>query len=181
MEERKGFAFAGTEQLTVMGRQLHAGDPAPDFRLDYMDLADVAICTVGLADSAGMVRLLNVVNSLVRPVCQLVTRKWEALCPELPANACIYTVSTDSPQMQAQWQDTEGVLYQALSAQRSEQFGREYGVWLKQWRLLQRAVFVIDRHDCLAYVEYIADQNHEPEYGAALEAVQQAAMEKLPG
>jgi len=165
----------------VIGKHLHTGDPAPDFRLDYMDLADVAICTIGLADSAGMVRLLNVVNSLERPVCQHVTRRWEALSATLPPNACIYTVSMDSPQMQASWQDSVGVLHQTLSAQRSEQFGWDYGVWLKEWRLLQRAVFVIDRADRMVYAEYVADQLCEPEYGAALEAVQQAVMEKLPG
>ena len=97
MEERRDEAFAGPEQLTVMGRHLHPGDPAPDFRLDYLDLADLAIRTVGLADSAGMVRLLSVVNSLQRPVCQRVTRQWEALCAALPHEACIYTVSRDSP------------------------------------------------------------------------------------
>ncbi len=109
MKERMGEAFAGAERLTVMGRQLHAGDAVPEFRLDYLDLADLTIRTVGLADSAGMVRLLNVVNSLERPLCQLVTRQWEALCATLPSNACIYTVSMDSPQMQADWQDKAGV------------------------------------------------------------------------
>src|SRR2546421_6201630 len=177
MEECMGEAFAGTERLTVVGRQLHAGDPAPDFRLDYLDLADLAVRTVGLADSAGMVRLLNVVNCLERPVCQRVTRQWEALCAALPPDACIYTVSVDSPQMQARWQDSAGVLHQALSAQRGEQFGQGYGVWLKQWRLLQRAVFVIDRDDRIVYAEYVADQLREPDYAAALQAVQQATVE----
>jgi thiol peroxidase len=79
--------------------------------------------------------------------------------------------------MQARWQDSAGVLHQALSAQRSEQFGQDYGVWLKQWRLLQRAVFVIDRHDRIVYAEYVADQLREPDYAAALQAVQQAAVE----
>ena len=175
MEERRGEAFAGTEQLTVMGRQPHPGDPAPDFRLDYLDLADLAIRTVGLADSAGMVRLLSVVNSLQRPVCQRVTRQWEALSATLPPDASIYTVSTDSPQTQAGWQDSAGVLHQALSAQWSEQFGYDYGVWLKEWRLLQRAVFVIDRKDDIIYAEYVADQLREPDYTAALQAVLQAA------
>jgi len=120
MEERIGEAFADGEQLTVMGRQLHAGDPAPDFRLDYLDLVDQTVRTISLADSAGMVRLLSVVNSLERPVCQLVTRQWETLGAMLPANACIYTVSTDSPHMQAHWQDTEGVLHQVLSTHCNE-------------------------------------------------------------
>ena len=84
MEERLGEVFAGTQQLTVIGKRLERGDPAPDFRLDYLDLADLAIRTVGLADSAGMVRLLSVVNSLERALCQRITRQWEALCAALP-------------------------------------------------------------------------------------------------
>lgn len=177
MEERTGEAFAGQEQLTVIGKRLHAGETAPGFCLDYLDLADLTVRTVGLADSTGLVRLLSVVNGLDNPFCQQVTRRWEELCADLPAQTCIYTVSVDSPEMQANWQESAGVLHQLLSASRSAQFGQRYGVWLKERQQLARAVFVIDRHDCLAYVEYVADQNHEPEYGAALEAVQQAAME----
>ena len=176
MEERIGEAFAGTELLTVMGRRLHAGEPAPDFRLDYLDLADLVVRTISLADSAGLVRLLNVVNSLERLVCQHVTRQWEALCALLPANACIYTVSMDSPQMQASWQDSVGVLHQVLSAQHSEQFGYDFGVWLKEWRLFQRTIFVLDRADHIAYAQYVTDQLREPDYAAALQAVLQAAL-----
>jgi thiol peroxidase len=78
--------------------------------------------------------------------------------------------------MQVDWQDSVGVLHQALSAQRSEQFGYDYGVWLKEWCLLQRAVFVIDRNGRIVYVEYVSDQFREPDYAAALQEVQQAAM-----
>jgi thioredoxin-dependent peroxiredoxin len=176
MEERIGEAFAGIEQLTVIGKPLHVGDSAPDFRLDYLDLTDMAVRTVGLADSAGMMRLLNVVNSLERPVCQRVTREWEVLCATLPPDACLYTVSTDLPQVQASFQDTAGVLHQVLSAQRSEQFGQDYGVWLKEWRLFQRAIFVLDRADHIAYAQYVTDQLREPDYAAALQAVLQAAL-----
>jgi thiol peroxidase len=176
MEERRGEAFAGTEQLTVIGRQLHAGDRAPDFRLEYVDLADLAVRTICLADSTGVVRLLNVVNTLEHPLCQHVTRQWEALGAALPSEACMYTVSMDSPQMQASFQDSAGVLHQALSARRSEQFGQDYGVWLKEWRVFQRAVFVLDRHDRISYAEYVADQLSEPDYGSAMEAVELAAF-----
>ena len=171
MEERIGKAFAGTQQLTVMGRHLHIGDSAPDFLLDYLDLADLVVRTISLADSRGMVHLLSVVNSLQYPLCQHVTRQWEAYRAPLPSDACIYTVSRDSPQMQANFQDTTGVLHQALSAHHSEQFGLDYGVWLKQWRLFQRAVFVLDRNDHIVYAEYVADQLREPDYAAALQAV----------
>ena len=50
-------------------------------------------------------------------------------------------------------------------------------MWLKQWRLLQRAVFVIDRNDCIVYGEYVADQLGEQDYTAAIQVVQRAAGE----
>jgi peroxiredoxin len=55
--------------------------------------------------------------------------------------------------------------------------GQIYGVWLVEWQLLARAVFVIYRRDRIVYVEYVADQRREPVYGAAMPAVQQAARE----
>jgi thiol peroxidase len=172
-----GEAFAGTEQLSVIGRKQETGDPAPDFRLDYLDLADLAVRTVGLADLVGVVRLFNIVNSLERPVCQHVVREWEVLRADLLPNTCIYTVSMDSPQMQARWQESAGVLHQALPANRSEQFSQEYGVWLKEWRLLQRAIFVLDRNAHIVWAEYVADQLRELDNAAAIQAVQRATVE----
>ena len=174
MEERIYKAFAGHERATAIGKRLHPGEAAPDFSLDYLDLADQDVRTVGLADSAGMVCLLNVITSLNRPLCQHVTRWWETLCRDLPSQACISTISVDSPQMQARWQESEGVLHQLFSASRGEQFGLNYGVWLKEWQQLARAIFVVDRRNCIVYVEYIADQSRGPDYDAAMEAVHQA-------
>lgn len=177
MEERRGEAFAGTQQLTVKGRQLQVGDPAPDFHLDYVDLADLAVRTISLADSAGLVRLFNIVNTLGNLHCQQVTKQWETLRVMLPQDACIYTVSIDPPQMQASFQDTAGMLHQILSAHGSDQFGQDYGVWLKEWGQLEQAIFLLDRNDRILYAEYVADQLGEPDFAAAMQAVQQALME----
>jgi thiol peroxidase len=175
VEERIGEAFELGEQLTVVGRKLQPGDPAPDFALDYFDPTSSTMSTVRLEDSAGKVRLLNVVNSLDTPVCHVETHRWHDLSAELSPLVVIYTISMDLPFAQARWHAAEDVTHQSLSAHRSEQFGQDYGVLLKEWRLLQRAVFVIDRNDRIAYVDYVPDQMQEPIYEAALEAVRQAA------
>jgi thioredoxin-dependent peroxiredoxin len=47
-------------------------------------------------------------------------------------------------------------------------------VWLREWHLLQRSVVVIGRSDRIVYVEYVTDQMSEPDYTAAIQAVQQA-------
>src|SRR5438067_5049376 len=150
MEERTGEAFEEGIRLTVLGRKLRAGDRAPDFVLDAINPADATLGTVRLADSAGKVRLLNVVNSLDTPVCHVETRRWEELRggvkrSGIPADVVVYTISMDLPFAQARWQRAENVAHQSLSAHRAERFGQDYGVLLKEWRLLQRAVFVIDR------------------------------------
>ena len=175
MEERIGEAFAFDELLTVIGRKLLPGEIAPDFSLDYLDLVDMTVQSVLLADVVGSIRLFNVVNSLARPVCQHVTRQWEELHTNLSQSVCIYTVSMDPPDIQAHWQSAERILHQALSSHRSEQFGRDYGVWLLEWHLLQRAIFIIDCNNRIVYSEYVADQMCEPDYEAAMEAVLQAA------
>jgi thiol peroxidase len=175
MEERTNEAFEFAEQLTVVGGKLQPGDPAPDFILDRFDAEAGAMQTVRLSDSAGKVRLLNVVNSLDTPVCHVETRRWEELRGDLPADLVVYTISMDLPFAQARWHSAENIAHQSLSAHKSEQFGQDYGVLLKEWRLLQRAVFVIDRDDRIVYAEYVADQMREPDYDAAVAAARQAA------
>ncbi len=175
VQERTGEAFEFSERLTVVGRKLQAGDAAPSFTLEHFDPNESAMTTVSLADSFGSVRLLNVVNSLDTPVCHVETRRWEGARAELPAGVIVYTISMDLPFAQARWQTAEGVVHQALSAHKREAFGRDYGVLLKEWRLLQRAVFVVDSADTIVHAEYVADQMTEPDYNAALAAARRAA------
>jgi thioredoxin-dependent peroxiredoxin len=174
VEERRGEAFEFDERLTVVGRKLVPGDPAPDFHLDHLDPATQAIGSVGLSDAAGRVRLLHVVNSLDTPVCHVGGRRWEELRRELPPEVQVYTISMDLPFALARWQAAEAVAHPALSAHKSETFGQDYGVLLKEWRLLQRAVFVVDPAGRIAYAEYVADQMQEPNYDAAVQAARDA-------
>ena len=175
MEERTGEAYELGEQLTVVGSKLKPGDKAPDFALDHVDPTDSSASTVSLADSAGKVRLLNVINSLDTPVCHVETRRWENLRADLPGNVEIYTVSMDLPYAQARWQTAEGVKHRSLSSHKSEQFGKDYGVLIKEWRLLQRAVFVIDPEGRVTHAEYVPDQMAEPDYDAAVTAAKETA------
>jgi len=174
IEERTGEAFEFAERLTVVGRKLQPGDPAPDFQLDSFDADAGAIQSVFLADSAGTVRLLNVINSLDTPVCHTETHRWEQQRAALPDGVTVYTISMDLPFAQARWHQAEGVAHRSLSAHKNEAFGRDYGVLLKEWRLLQRAVFVIDRQGTITHAEYVADQMLEPNYDAAISAVRAA-------
>jgi thiol peroxidase len=171
--ERTGEAFELDETLTVIGPKLGPGDATPDFALDHWD--GNAMQTVRLADTAGAVRVLNIVSSLDTPVCEVETRRWERLRAGLPDDVVLYTVSMDLPWAMARWSAAEGVAHQGLSSHRDDAFGRDYGVLLKEWRLLQRAVLVIGRDDKIAHAEYVNDQLLEPDYDAAVAAARVAA------
>src|SRR6476619_2171119 len=116
MEERTGEAFELGEQLTVVGRKLQPGEMAPDFALNYVDPEDSSAGVTSLADTAGKVRLLNIVNSLDTPVCHVETRHWDKLRAELPPEVVVYTISMDLPYAQARWHTAEGVKHRSLSA-----------------------------------------------------------------
>jgi thiol peroxidase len=175
MEERTGEAFELGEQLTVVGGKLQSGAIAPAFTLDSFDPAAGALRQIQLSDSAGKVRLLNIVNSLDTPVCHVETQRWEKIRADLPVDVVVYTVSMDLPFAQARWQTSENVSHTMLSSHRDETFGREYGVLIKEWRLLQRAVIVIDKNDKIVHAEYVPDQMAEPDYDGTVNAVKRAA------
>src|SRR4051794_40879681 len=138
MDERTGEAFELDEKLTVAGRKLEPGQPAPDFELDYLDPATNGLRKLNLAESTGRVRIINTVNSLDTPVCHTETRKWESLLMDLPSAVVAYTVSMDLPYALDRYRGAEHVDHPLLSAHKNEQFGRDYGVLIKEWRLLQR-------------------------------------------
>src|SRR5260221_14352783 len=108
MEDRTGEAFAFDERLTVVGSKLLPGEAAPDFLLEYLDLIEMTIQSARLADSTGMVRLLNVVNSLENPVCDRVALRGEEQRAGLPDGEGLYTVGVDPPLVQARGQPAAG-------------------------------------------------------------------------
>ncbi len=172
--ERRGEAFEEGVRLTVIGKKLETGKPAPPFTLESLDPGSTALRTVTLSDSAGQVRLLHIVNSVDTPVCHIGACRWDTLRSDLPSDVRVYTISMDLPFAQARWRTAENGGHEMLSAHRDERFGEDYGVLLDEWRLLQRAVIVIGRDDRVVYTEYVADQMREPDYDAAVAAARRA-------
>ena len=160
----------------MLGATLAVGDEAPAVpRSSGCRRPTTSRARSTSPSTAGDVRLLHVVHSVDTPVCFRGLHRFEQLRATLPDDVDVYTVSMDLPYAQARLNRAEGVQHRALSAHRSEDFGRDYGVLIREWRLLQRSVFVIDRDDRLVHVEYVADQLQEPDYEAAVAAARAAA------
>ena len=109
-------------------------------------------------------RLLNVINSIDTPVCHIETRRWDGLRGDLPADSRPLHDQHGSAFCPGSLAERRSRWAQhALRAPERSALPLDYGVLVKEWRLLQRAVFVIDAEDRLAYVDYVADQMAEPD------------------
>jgi len=168
--ERSGAVTEFGRPLTVLGATLAEGDSAPPFTLEWLPSPADEVREIELSSTAGEVRLLHVVHSVDTPVCNRGLHRFDQMNTSLPDDVHVYTVSMDLPYAQARLNRSEGVQHRALSAHRNEDFGRDYGVLIREWRLLQRSVFVIDREDRIVYAEYVTDQLQEPDYEAAVAA-----------
>jgi thiol peroxidase len=157
--------------LTLVGPELKVGQKAPDFRLLATDLSEVQ-----LSHSKGKVRLLSVVHSLDTSVCDLQTQRFEAEASKFK-DVLIYAVSMDLPFAQARYCGAHNINnLRTLSDHREASFGRDYGVLIEELRLLSRAIFIIDGHDIVRYMEYVPEVTHHPNYDKALEALKSVVV-----
>ena len=172
VDERTGEAYELGEQLTVVGRKLQPGDPAPDFALDAFDADAGAIATVRLADSAGRVRLLNIINSLDTPVCHIETHRWDALPPRPAHRSSRYIRSAwISPSRRRAGRRRKARAIRLCPRTATRRSGATTACCSRSGALLQRAVFVIGADDRIPYAEYVPDQMAEPDYDAAIRAI----------
>jgi thiol peroxidase len=160
--------------VTLLGPELHAGDPAPAFTLTAGDLSTVT--PEILLDEGQNAAMLIVVPSLDTSVCSLESQKFNARLGELPQGVRAAVVSLDLPFAQARWCGAQGdVKLEMLSDYRDHSFGRNYGLLIEELGLLARAIVVIGKDRTVKYVQIVPDVANEPDYDAALKAAAAAA------
>jgi len=165
-QERTGVITFKGNPMTLLGPDVKVGDDAPDFRV-----VDNGLQPVTRDSAKGKVQLITVVPSLDTPVCDTMTRKFNQEAAGLPESVVVYTVSLDLPFAQKRWCGNAGIeKVQTLSDYQDRSFGLNFGVLIKELKLLARAVFVIGKDGKLAYREIVKEVTAEPDYQAALAA-----------
>lgn len=165
MTSRPGMML-GTTEFSVRGEMLTPGQPAPNFRL-----TDTGWAARTLADYAGKIKLISVVPSLDTRVCSAQTHRFNKEAADLGSEIVILTISADLPYAQRRWCGAEGVEQVVpLSDHRDMNFAEAYGVHVTDLRITQRAVFVIDQHDVVRFVQYMPSIGDEVDFEAAVAA-----------
>jgi thiol peroxidase len=168
--ERKGAVTLKGNPLTLIGPELKAGDRAPDF-----ECVDNTLKPVTLAGTGNKVRIFSVVPSLDTPVCDAQTKRFNEEAAKLPG-VDVYTISVDLPFGQKRYCNTFGIdNVKMLSDHRDVSFGANYGTLIKELRIENRAIFVLDREGVIRYVEYLKEVGEHPQYEPALKAAKELA------
>jgi thiol peroxidase len=152
--------------LTLIGPELKAGDPAPDF-----EVVDGTLSPVHLAETGKKTRIFSLVPSLDTPVCDAQTKRFNEEAAKL-ADVDIYTISMDLPFAQKRWCGAFGVdRVKMLSDHKSGSFGSAYGTLIKELRIESRAIFVVSPDNKIKYAEYVKEVSDHPNYETAMAAV----------
>ena len=146
--------------------------PAPNFELVKNDLT-----TATLSDYKGKKVVLNIFPSVDTGTCAASSRKFNEEAANLD-NTTILCISKDLPFAQARFCGAEGIdKIEMLSDFKNGNFGKDYQVAFTNGpleALLSRSIVVIDTNGTIVYQEQVPETVDEPNYKAALEALNNA-------
>ncbi len=154
--------------MTLAGEEMKVGMPAPDFKVTDNDMLPMKFSrTYG-----GKVAVIVAVPSLDTPVCDMETRRFNKEAEILGPDVGVLTVSMDLPFAQKRWCGAAGIkAVRTFSDYQKAEFGKAWGVLIKELRLLARAVFIVDKDGIVKYVQVVPEVTKEPDYDEVLTAL----------
>ena len=160
----------GGNPVQLSGDFPKAGQTAPEFSLVNKDLQDITLASFG-----NKRKVLDIVPSLDTAVCAASARKFNEAAGKLD-NTAVLVISADLPFASARFCTAEGLNnVTTLSLMRGREFLRNYGVEIASGPLVglaARAVVVLDENNVVRYTELVGEIKTEPNYDAALAALQ---------
>ena len=163
--------------ITLKGNEVHTIGELPSVGTTVKDFAlvDSGLHVKTLETFDGKKKVFNIFPSIDTPTCAASSRKFNEEASKLD-NTVIINVSKDLPFALGRFCAAEGLNnVETLSDFRSS-FGDDYEVTITDSPmkgLLSRAVIVTDENNKVVYTEQVSEIADEPNYEAALSALNQ--------
>lgn len=150
------------DKVQLVGEPLNVGDTLPHFKL-FNQAGD----KVKTADLIGKPMVVSVVPDLHTSVCSIETKKFNQHADEHPEIPFV-TISTNTPEDQADWCAAEGVKNLTLLSDHEESFGYATNLLIPDLDLLARCVYVVDASGKIVYRDLLGELTDEPDYDKVL-------------
>ncbi|MGE8431342.1 thiol peroxidase [Chryseobacterium joostei] len=163
--------------ITLKGNEVHTIGSLPSVGTKVKDFAlvDSGLNVKTLETFEGKKKVFNIFPSIDTPTCAASSRKFNEEASKLD-NTVVINVSKDLPFALGRFCAAEGLNnVETLSDFRSS-FGDDYEVTITDSPLkglLSRAVIVTDENNKVIYTEQVSEIANEPNYDAALAALNQ--------
>lgn len=153
--------------LSLSGNGIKVGDQLRSVKLAHTDLSLVNIADTG---GKGKVRIISVVPSLDTKVCEQQTHHLSEKNKGLDKMVELITVSIDTPFAQKRFSEEAKITNVTfLSDYRNADFGKTYGLFLKDPHILARAVMVVDANNTVRYLQITPELGQLPDMEEAFQ------------
>lgn len=172
------------EPVTLIGRDIKVGEPAPDFKAVSVDSKEI-----GLSDFKEKIKVINSFLSLDTPVCDMQVKEFNKDAGAFSPDVAVLSISKDLPFAQKRFCEANNINKTiALSDYKFSSFGINYGLLVKEMNLLGRGVLIIDKGGVLRYGQIVKELSSAPDYEDVLRNLEEimknpvstAAKEELP-
>lgn len=152
--------------LVLTGSGVKVGDKLRNVKVAKGDLS-----LVNITDTKGKVRILNIVPSLDTVVCEQQTHHLSEKNSGLDKTIELITISVDTPFAQGRFaKEAKIANVTFLSDYRGGDFGKVYGLLVKDLHILARTVMVVDKDNVIRYMQVTPELAQMPDMDAAFKA-----------
>lgn len=155
--------------LTLVGRFLKAGNPAPDFRVVSQELKET-----NFSEFKGKIKIISSFPSLDTPVCDLQVKEFNKKAAQVSIDVVILGISKDLPFAQKRFCSANEIKNETvLSDYKFSSFGINYGLLIKELNLLARSVIIVDKNDVIRYIQIVDELTSPVGYEAVLKNLEE--------
>ena len=153
--------------LSLSGNGIKVGDQLRSVKLTQPDLSFVNVAETG---GKGKVRIISIVPSLDTKVCEQQTHYLSEKNKGLDKMVELITVSIDTPFAQKRFAEEAKIANVTfLSDYRNADFGKTYGLFLKDPHILARAVMVVDAQNTVRHLQITPELAQLPDMDEAFQ------------
>lgn len=146
--------------VTFKGNQVNVGHKVFDFKGINIAFEDARYSDY----KSFPLKVISVVPSLDTSVCNLQTMKVNTELSKDP-RVVVLTISNDLPFAQKRWCGNSGLTNViTLSDYLYNDFSNQFGILMNEFKLLARAVYIVNANDEIVYTEYVDNMSTHPNY-----------------
>jgi thiol peroxidase len=146
--------------VTFNGVKAEKGTKVKDFKVMNITFEEVKYSNYNTFP----IKVISVVPSLDTSVCSLQTSKVNTELAK-DKRVVVLTISNDLPFAQKRWCGNSGIEnIITLSDYLHNDFGSKFGILMNEFKLLARAVYIVNSEDEIIYVEYVDNMSTHPNY-----------------